>query len=43
LKPTFGRVPAFPGSAFGTVAHIGPMARTVASAQAMLTAMSGRI
>jgi len=42
LKPTFGRVPAFPGSAFGTVAHIGPMARTVASAQAMLTAMSGR-
>lgn len=41
-KPTFGRVPAFPASAFGTVAHIGPMTRTVADAQLMLDAMSGR-
>jgi amidase/aspartyl-tRNA(Asn)/glutamyl-tRNA(Gln) amidotransferase subunit A len=41
-KPTFGRVPAFPASAFGTVAHIGPMTRTVADAQLMLQAMSGR-
>jgi amidase/aspartyl-tRNA(Asn)/glutamyl-tRNA(Gln) amidotransferase subunit A len=41
-KPTFGRVPAFPASAFGTVAHIGPMTRTVADAQAMLQVMSGR-
>jgi aspartyl-tRNA(Asn)/glutamyl-tRNA(Gln) amidotransferase subunit A len=30
LKPTFGRVPAWPASPFGPVAHVGPMARTVA-------------
>ena len=41
-KPTFSRVPAYPASAFGTVAHIGPMTRTVADAQLMLQAMSGR-
>jgi aspartyl-tRNA(Asn)/glutamyl-tRNA(Gln) amidotransferase subunit A len=41
-KPTFSRVPAYPASAFGTVAHIGPMTRTVADAQLMLAAMSGR-
>lgn len=42
LKPTFGRVPAFPASAFGTVAHIGPMARHAADLAPMLAAMSGR-
>lgn len=42
LKPTFGRVPAYPASPFGTVAHVGPMARTVADTAAMLKAMSGR-
>lgn len=36
LKPTFGRVPAFPHSPFGTLAHIGPMTRTVADAELML-------
>ena len=41
-KPTFSRVPAYPASAFGTVAHIGPMTRTVADAQLMLQVMSGR-
>jgi amidase/aspartyl-tRNA(Asn)/glutamyl-tRNA(Gln) amidotransferase subunit A len=41
-KPTFGRVPAYPASAFGTVAHLGPIARSVADASAMLQAMSGR-
>lgn len=41
-KPTFGRVPAHPASAFGTVAHVGPMARTARDAVAMLRAMSGR-
>ncbi|WP_352811544.1 amidase family protein [Mesorhizobium sp. M0293] len=40
-KPTYGRVPAYPPSSFGTVAHIGPMARTVADVAAMLNAMSG--
>jgi aspartyl-tRNA(Asn)/glutamyl-tRNA(Gln) amidotransferase subunit A len=29
LKPSFGRVPAWPLSPYGTVAHIGPMSRTV--------------
>lgn len=41
-KATFGQVPAYPASSFGTVAHIGPMARTVEDTAAMLTAMSGR-
>ncbi|MGL4320900.1 MAG: amidase family protein, partial [Paracoccaceae bacterium] len=42
LKPSFGRVPAYPASAFGTVAHIGPMARTVGDLVLMLNAISGR-
>ncbi|HEY0301523.1 MAG TPA: amidase [Rhizomicrobium sp.] len=29
LKPSFGRVPAYPLSPFGTLAHVGPMSRTV--------------
>ncbi len=41
-KPTFGRVPAHPLSAFGTVAHIGPMARSAGDAATMLKTMSGR-
>ena len=41
-KPSFGRVPAHPASAFGTVAHIGPMARTVGDTALMLNAMQGR-
>jgi aspartyl-tRNA(Asn)/glutamyl-tRNA(Gln) amidotransferase subunit A len=32
LKPTFGRVPAWPPSPFGTLAHGGPMARSVEDA-----------
>lgn len=36
LKPTFGVVPAWPLSVFGTVAHLGPMTRTVADAALML-------
>ena len=42
IKPTFGRVPAYPASAFGTVAHLGPMARRVEDVELMLKAMSGR-
>ncbi len=42
LKPSYGRVPAYPASAFGTVAHLGPMTRRVDDAVAMLDAMSGR-
>jgi amidase/aspartyl-tRNA(Asn)/glutamyl-tRNA(Gln) amidotransferase subunit A len=41
LKPSFGRVAAYPASPFGTVAHIGPMTRTVADAKAMLAVMAG--
>ncbi|MCP5367035.1 MAG: amidase [Hyphomicrobiales bacterium] len=40
LKPSFGRVPAFPTSKFGSLAHVGPMARTVADAALMLTVMA---
>ena len=35
LKPSFGRVPAWPLSPFGTVAHVGPMTRTVRDAALM--------
>ena len=31
-KPTYGRIAHWPGSAFGTLAHVGPMTRTVADA-----------
>ena len=39
-KPSFGRVPAWPLSPFGTVAHIGPMTRTVEDAALMLDVLS---
>ncbi len=42
IKPTFGRVPAFPASPFGTVAHLGPMTRTIADTALMLDAMTAR-
>ncbi len=35
LKPSFGRVPAFPLSPFGTVAHLGPHSMSVADAALM--------
>ena len=41
LKPSFGRVPAYPLSPMGLLAHIGPMARTVADAALMLTVIAG--
>jgi len=40
LKPSFGRVPAWPLSPFGTVAHVGPIARDVRDAALMLTVLS---
>ena len=36
LKPTFGRVPAWPASPFGPVSHVGPMARSVADLALLL-------
>src|SRR5271169_1147258 len=41
LKPTFGRVAGYPPGAFGDVAHVGPMARTVEDAALMLDAIKG--
>jgi aspartyl-tRNA(Asn)/glutamyl-tRNA(Gln) amidotransferase subunit A len=40
LKQSYGLVPASPLSPFGTLAHIGPMTRTVADAALMLTVIS---
>jgi Asp-tRNA(Asn)/Glu-tRNA(Gln) amidotransferase A subunit family amidase len=41
LKPTYGRVPLYPSSPFGTLAHAGPMTRTVDDAALMLDVLSG--
>ncbi len=41
LKPSFGRVAVYPPSAFGDVAHVGPMSRTVDDAALMLDAIKG--
>ncbi|WP_033289754.1 amidase [Amycolatopsis jejuensis] len=35
FKPTYGRIPMYPPSVLGTLAHAGPMARTVADVAAM--------
>ncbi len=40
LKPSFGRVPAWPLSPFGTVAHVGPMTREVADAALMMNVIA---
>ena len=39
-KPSFGRVPAWPLSPFGTVAHVGPMTRSVEDACLMMNVIS---
>lgn len=41
FKPTYGRVPIYPASPFGTLAHVGPMGRSVADVAAMLDVISG--
>jgi aspartyl-tRNA(Asn)/glutamyl-tRNA(Gln) amidotransferase subunit A len=41
LKPTYGRVPAYPASAFGTLAHVGPMTRDAADAALLMDVVSG--
>lgn len=40
LKPSFGRVPAWPSSPFGTVAHVGPMTREVADAALLMNVIA---
>lgn len=37
FKPSYGRVPAFPASPMGGLAHLGPLARSVADAARMLS------
>ena len=39
-KPSFGRVPAWPLSPFGTVSHAGPMTRTVEDSALMLNVIA---
>ena len=39
LKPSFGRVPLYPSSPFGTVSHVGPHAMSVSDAALMLNVM----
>ncbi|MGP3987533.1 amidase [Streptomyces sp. 3N207] len=36
LKPTYGRVPIYPASAFGTLAHVGPMTRDAEDAALLM-------
>jgi len=40
LKPTYGRIPQWPASAFASVAVAGPMTRTVRDAALMFSAMA---
>ncbi|NLU66497.1 amidase [Streptomyces sp. HNM0574] len=41
LKPTYGRVPIYPASAYGTLAHVGPMTRDAADAALAMDVISG--
>lgn len=41
LKPTYGRVPLYPSSPFGTLSHVGPMTRDAADAALLLDVISG--
>lgn len=41
IKPTYGRVPHHPASPYGTLAHVGPMTRSVADAALLLDVISG--
>ncbi|MGW8379955.1 amidase [Streptomyces sp. ODS28] len=40
LKPTYGRIPLYPASAFGTLAHVGPMTRDAADAALLMDVVS---
>src|SRR5699024_8653479 len=40
FKPTYGRVPMFPASPFGQLAHAGPMTRTVEDAALLMDILS---
>ena len=40
LKPTYGRVPLWPASPFGTLSHAGPMARSVEDCALLLAVLA---
>jgi aspartyl-tRNA(Asn)/glutamyl-tRNA(Gln) amidotransferase subunit A len=40
IKPSFGRVPAFPPSPFAIVSHVGPLTRTVRDAALMMSVIA---
>ncbi len=40
LKATFGRIPAWPASPFGSISHVGPLTRTVSDAALMLNVLA---
>ncbi|MFJ6565976.1 amidase [Streptomyces sp. NPDC091292] len=40
LKPTYGRVPLYPATPFGSLSHVGPMARDAADAALMMDVIS---
>ena len=39
FKPSFGRVPLYPPSTFGTLSHVGPITRTVSDAALMMNVL----
>lgn len=41
LKPTYGRVPLYPASPFGTLSHVGPMTRDAADAALLMDVITG--
>jgi len=41
IKPTYGLVPIYPASAFGTLSHVGPLAWSVADAALALDVITG--
>ncbi|MFE7302890.1 amidase [Streptomyces sp. NPDC057579] len=41
LKATYGRVPLYPASPFGTLAHVGPLARDAADAALLMDVICG--
>lgn len=40
LKPTYGRLPHYPASPYGTLAHVGPMTNTVAETALLMDVLS---
>lgn len=41
FKPTYGTVPMYPPSPFGTLAHVGPITRTVEDAALLMDVLTG--